>query len=271
MFEERCMKDYLFITFETDQFISRLSEEQSTPAVSFTINFSFLFQKVAGGKNSAKGNVRISEKSSDKPKKKTKKQYLTYRTKKQNTTRIKNNLKEKSKTTRTKTKLKAQKSVAQAKKVLTKSLSASKAKKSTAAKSKCNKPKGKRTASSKNKRTAAEGSNRRTTAKRKKYSGRSRKSSARSKKNGDDPLITKDMENYEKDQDIGKTKRFFDVLDEVLKDDSDHSFGMLSFLSPPVPESRITSSWSHPITTLSESNSFFHPFPHSGNTIIKEN
>ena len=95
-----------------------LSEVQSTPAVSFTINFSFLSQKVAGGKNSAKGNVRIPEKSSGKPKpkKKTKKQYLTYRTKKQNTKRTKDNLKEKSKTTCTKTKLKAQKSVAQAKK-----------------------------------------------------------------------------------------------------------------------------------------------------------
>ena len=230
-------------------------------------------QKVAGGNSSAKENVRILERSSGKPKpkKKTKKQYLTYRTKKQNTTRTKNNLKENSKNTRTKTKLKAQKSVAQAKKVLTKSLSTSKAKKSTTAKSKCNKPKGKRTASSKNKRTAAEESSRKATAKRKKSSARSKKSSPGSKKNGDDPLITKDMENYEKDQDIGKTKRFFDVLDEVLKDDSDHSFGMLSFLNPPVPASCITSSWSHPITTLSESNSFFHPFPHSGNTIIKEN
>ena len=174
-------------------------------------------------------------------------------------------MKEKSKTTCTKTKLKAQKSVAQAKKVLTKSLSATKAKKSTGAISKCNKPKGKRTASSKNKRTAAAGSSVKTTAKRK-------KTSARSKKNGDDPLITKDMGNYEEDQqDISKTKRFFDVLDEVLKDDSNHSFGMLLFLNPPVPASCMTSSLSHPITTPTESNSFFQPFPHSGNTIIKEN
>ena len=49
----------------------------------------------------------------------------------------------------------------------------------------------------------AAGSSVKTAAKRK-------KSSARNNKNGDDPLITKDMGNYEEDQqDIGKTKRFF--------------------------------------------------------------
>ena len=214
-------------------------------------------QKIAGGKNSVKGNSRIPEGRSNKhkPKKKIKKEYLTHRTKK-NTKRMKNNLEERPKNTRTKTKSKAQKSVAQAKKVLTKSLSASK--KSTAEKSKCDihKSRGKRTQSSKNKRTrtTVKGSSVKTITKRKKIS-------TRNKKNVVDPLITNDVENYEKDRYIGKSKRFFDVLDEVLKDDSNRSFGMLSFLHPPVPETFMTS-LSSPITPLSENNH---------NTIIKEN
>ena len=202
-----------------------------------------------------------------KPRKKAKTQCLTYGRKKQNSKSAKDKAGGKSKTANAKAKSKAKKSVEQAKKVLKKSMSASKTKAGTGQNVKNNKSKGKRGGSVKNNKTSAKMED--TTVNKTKIT---RKKITRKRKKKGTSEQTDDGEGNEEGNYCEKRKRFFDVLDEVLKDDTSFSHGFLSFLHPPVKTSIMTSSFTDSLVTdADDSNSFFRPCLHRGNTIIKEN